>query len=375
MEKKLSSATTPRVSVIIPVYNCDRYIQEAIESVLNQTYTGYEIIVVDDGSTDNTRSVLQPYFDRIHYIYQQHQGVSIARNRGIQEARGEFVAFLDADDFFLLPSKLAEQVACFEAQPSLGIVHSGWRMVNQQGKKMVDREMWRNAPTLDLKTWVSWVPVFLGATMFRRNWLESVGSFDPQLPHAEDVDIIFRLALMGCQSAWLEKIVVGYRQHDGNATRQVYEQGKFLDAVMNNFFARPDLPAQVHQLQQEVWYHSRIWLAWNFYRTGNFYEMAQYLHKSLRYRPYSLTETISYWIVMFKNLASECYGYKLNIYSLSNLPEWQQLISSILFSETPHSGGTIQAPNKAESIQHAVEIGFNSIYQQQSLIITSTLHN
>src|SRR4028119_1061372 len=152
MEKKLSSATTPRVSVIIPVYNCDRYIQEAIESVLNQTYSDYEIIVVDDGSTDNTRSVLEPYFHRIHYIYQENQGASAARNRGLQEARGKFVAFLDADDFFLLPSKLAEQVACFEAQPRLGVVHSGWRMVNQQAKKMVDREPWHNAPKLDLKT-------------------------------------------------------------------------------------------------------------------------------------------------------------------------------------------------------------------------------
>ncbi|NJO53255.1 MAG: glycosyltransferase family 2 protein [Leptolyngbyaceae cyanobacterium RM2_2_4] len=90
----------PLVSVVIPTYNCDRYIVQAIESVLSQTYSNSETIVVDDGSIDQTQRVLEPYFDRIRYVYQQNQGVSGARNRGIQEASGELVAFLDADDFF-----------------------------------------------------------------------------------------------------------------------------------------------------------------------------------------------------------------------------------------------------------------------------------
>ena len=346
MEKKLSSATTPRVSVIIPVYNCDRYIQEAIESVLNQTYSDYEIIVVDDGSTDNTRSVLEPYFHRIHYIYQENQGASAARNRGLQEARGKFVAFLDADDFFLLPSKLAEQVACFEAQPRLGVVHSGWRMVNQQAKKMVDREPWHNAPKLDLKTWIVWIPVFLGAMMFRRDWLERVGGFDSRFRQSEDVDIIFRLALMGCEFAWLQKIVVGYRQHNSNTSGQTHKEAKFLDAVIDNFFYRTDLPDQIHQLEQEVRYTTRVWLAWCFYRNGKFSEMAQYLQKSLSYTPQSLTETIAYWIEFFTKVASEHYGYKLNIHSLSNCPEWQQLLHYILIDKSPQTMETSSTCNE-----------------------------
>jgi glycosyltransferase involved in cell wall biosynthesis len=114
------SDRTPQVSVVIPAYNCAAYVGQAVDSVLRQTYTDWEIIVVDDGSRDDTKLILEQYGDRIRYIYQQNQGVSIARNRGIELARGEFIAFLDADDYFL-PDKIAAQIAVFAAQPNLGI--------------------------------------------------------------------------------------------------------------------------------------------------------------------------------------------------------------------------------------------------------------
>ena len=94
------SDRSPQVSVVIPAYNCAEYVGQAVESVLHQTIADWEIIVVDDGSRDHTRLVLEKYSDRIRYIYQQNQGVSIARNCGIELARGEFIAFLDADDYF-----------------------------------------------------------------------------------------------------------------------------------------------------------------------------------------------------------------------------------------------------------------------------------
>jgi glycosyltransferase involved in cell wall biosynthesis len=128
----------PRVSVIIPVYQGDRFLAEAVESVLNQNFTDYEIIVIDDGSTDNSHAVLQPYYNSIHYVFQENQGVAAARNRGIQIAKGELIAFLDQDDFWL-SDKLASQVAYFESQPNLGMVNSGWQIVNQQGDLLWNR--------------------------------------------------------------------------------------------------------------------------------------------------------------------------------------------------------------------------------------------
>src|SRR4028118_1349040 len=147
----LMANSTPQVSVIIPAYNGDRYIAQAVESVISQTYKNWEIIVVDDGSTDDTRQALQPYFDRIRYVYQENQGVAAARNRGIQESRGELIAFLDQDDFFL-SDKLAGQVALFDAQPSLGIVNSGWRIVKEQGESIFYVTPWGNLPPLEFKT-------------------------------------------------------------------------------------------------------------------------------------------------------------------------------------------------------------------------------
>ena len=105
----------PLVSIIIPAYNVEKYVQEAIDSALSQIYKDIEIIVVDDGSTDNTKKVLNPYIKKgqIHYIYQENKGLSSARNTGIRAAKGGYIAFLDSDDLFL-PEKMQRQVDFLE---------------------------------------------------------------------------------------------------------------------------------------------------------------------------------------------------------------------------------------------------------------------
>lgn len=110
------------VSVIIPTYNRSRYVSKAIDSVLAQTYANYEIIVVDDGSTDNTKSVLDPYQDIIRYFHQENAGVSATRNLGIKESKSEWIAFLDSDDEWL-PKKLEEQVNFINKHPEV-VLHA-----------------------------------------------------------------------------------------------------------------------------------------------------------------------------------------------------------------------------------------------------------
>jgi len=119
-----------KVSVIIPTYNCAKYLPQAIESILNQTYKDYEIIIVDDGSTDNTKEIISVYQSKIKYIYQDNAGVSKARNTGIQNSTGMYIAFLDADDRWL-PFKLELQIKCFEKLPNVDLIFSDFSAIKQ----------------------------------------------------------------------------------------------------------------------------------------------------------------------------------------------------------------------------------------------------
>lgn len=317
----------PRVSVIIPVYNCECYIGQAVESVLNQTYKNYEIFVIDDGSTDNTRQALEPYNTKIQYVYQKNQGVAASRNLGINMARGELVAFLDHDDLFL-SDKLAAQVSCFETGEQVGIVHSGWCRIDRSGNRLANVQPWHKAPNLDLDGWLRWKPILLGAMMFRRQWLEQVGGLDPQFQQACDLDLILRLTLMGCESIWMHQITLFYREHENNHSRNTPVQvGESWD-VLERLFLQANLPDPICQFENQYRYHTLVWGAWRLYSTGYRPEMAECLEKSLTYSPYSLTKTISDWIENFIKYSRE-YGIKLNVGELCSSIEWQQLVSLI----------------------------------------------
>jgi glycosyltransferase involved in cell wall biosynthesis len=319
------SALKPLVSVIIPVYNGDRYISQAIESVLEQTYTNYEVIIIDDGSTDNTRNCLELHWHKIRYFYQDNQGVAAARNRGISESKGKLIAFLDQDDFFL-PDKLESQVACWQANPALGIVNSGWRIVDLEGKAIADLSLWQHLPHLDLEAWMVWKPVFLGAMLFEREWLAKVGGFDTSLNQAPDVDLVLRLVVAGCQSAWVERSTVCYRQHELNASRDVLTQARELEIVLDRLFRYSGLTDEIRLLESRSHYQSLAWSAAKLYHHGYESDMVNYLEKSTIYSPYHFTEMVLDWLNQFRSYALE-YGHELDVYALCNSKGWTQLMN------------------------------------------------
>lgn len=266
------------ISVIIPTFNNARFIRETVESVLLQQNASFEIIVVDDGSTDETKTVLAPYSDRIFYVYQENSGVSAARNYGLKLAQGEFVVFLDGDDIFLA-GKLRAQADFLDKQPGLGAVHSGWQLVDDQGRFLKKVEPWHDASFLDLPTWLMWKPVFLGAMMFRREWLAKIAGFDPTLRHSEDVDFVWRLSLQGCRFDWLPQLTVGYRQHADNTMQNGIQQARDMSRLLDKFFTRPDLPRYLRRLEGRVRYYTLLWLVWHLYRTGYQSEIVIYLRQ------------------------------------------------------------------------------------------------
>ena len=321
----------PIVSVIVPTYQCDSFLRQAIESVFNQTDCDYELIIVDDGSTDLTRPIVESYFgyhSELHYIYQENQGVCAARNHGLQRAKGEFVVFLDADDFFL-PGKLAAQVSVFLEKPEVGIVHSGWRRINAAGEMLTDVRPWETVPELTLENWLRFKPVLPSAMMFRKSWLDKISGFDTQYTVAEDVDLVLRLALEGCSAAWLPLVTVGYRQHEQSAMNGSISQAQVLPALLNRFFQKPHLPPEIQLIERQVLYSTFVWVAWDLYHRGQRREMVNCLEQAWSYSPYLPMETMINWIERFSEFAS-ALGEALNTEVLTKTPEWQQLIQGTM---------------------------------------------
>jgi GT2 family glycosyltransferase len=208
-----------RCSVIIPTYNRAELLPHTIESVLAQTYSDVEIIVVDDGSTDGTRAALLPYSSRITYIYQDNRGRSAARNVGIEHAQGQYLAFLDSDDLFL-PIKLKCQVAYLQKHPEVDLVYGDGYVMDEAG---VLSSLGRFLTRTDGADRLAFLRRLLRSNLFppntalvRRSALDSARPFDEAMGALEDWDLWIRLALRGCTLQFDDRKVAIYRRHSGN---------------------------------------------------------------------------------------------------------------------------------------------------------------
>jgi glycosyltransferase involved in cell wall biosynthesis len=327
------SEERPTVSVIIPAYNSAKYLPQAIDSVLQQTYNDYEIIIINDGSTDNTPEVIQPYLklSAVRYFAQENLGVSAARNRGLQEARGEFIAFLDADDIYF-PDKLQAQIALFAAHPQIGIVNSGFRIIQENGEPIMDVKRWKDIPDLTPEIWLLHKPVLPSAMMYRKEWFDRVGEFDPELFSSEDVEVTLRMVAQGCQAMWLPEITIYYRRHQASVTwKHTLRQAENSEEMQNKFLARSDIPESMRKVERQSRHQHLVWLGWLCYQNGFYPEMGQYLWKSFQYTSYSWVETIAGWVNTLEN-SSRGYGCQFDPHHLNQLAEWQQVISKVKIS-------------------------------------------
>lgn len=208
----------PLVSVIIPTYNRAGVIKNAIESVLCQTYGNIEIIVVDDGSTDNTKDALLSCKDRIKYFYKENGGVSSARNFGIREARGEYVAFLDSDDIWL-PPKIERQLDLLAKNNDLDCMIGDIEFIDISGKVMKRSDMRKQIPHdgMILKYLVKNFQTMCTILM-KREIFADVGYFDEELKTAEDIDMLLRIASkykIGVTEQPLIRVRTGYPSLSG----------------------------------------------------------------------------------------------------------------------------------------------------------------
>jgi glycosyltransferase involved in cell wall biosynthesis len=206
----------PLISVVIPTYNSASFLPQSVESVLQQTYDNFEVIIVDDGSTDDTETVLLPYKEKIRYIKKANSGPSGARNLGIAEARGEFIAFQDADDIWV-PEKLQLQMDYLTNHPKIAVLHTDLTQFNHQGEVSFSlKERYGSIPSgYIFEELLVNHAVTLSTIIVRRSCIDEVGAFDESLIGAEDYNFYLRLARK-FQFGFLNQALVKKRLHTNN---------------------------------------------------------------------------------------------------------------------------------------------------------------
>jgi glycosyltransferase involved in cell wall biosynthesis len=213
----------PLISVIIPTYNRQGFLLQAVESVFKQTFSDYELIVIDDGSTDGTGEGLKPYENRLQYIYRENRGVSAARNTGLQAARGDWIAFLDSDDYWL-PAKLETQVRFFAENPQALICQTEEIWI-RHGRRVNPHKKHRKFSGDIFSPSLIRCIVSPSAVMIRREFLNQIGPFDESLPACEDYDLWLRISCRFPVFLIEEPLVVKQGGHPDQLSRRI----PFLD--------------------------------------------------------------------------------------------------------------------------------------------------
>ncbi len=272
------------VSVIIPAYNQGHYLEQAIRTVLAQSYCDYEIVVVDDGSTDNTAEVAHGFASdtRVRYVHQKNGGLSAARNTGIRHATGSFLTYLDSDDLFL-PDKLRLLLSAFEERPELGFVAGQSILIDEMGQSLgevFDRGLPEDTAQLLLGN-----PLHVGSVLLRREWQERAGFFDESLRSYEDWDMWLRLARAGCPMGWVPQPVSLYRFHRAQMTRIGKQMTTATFAVLEKTYRDPNLPENWRAMRSQAYSRAYLRAAAQAYNAQVFDQAAPHMSEAVRLDP------------------------------------------------------------------------------------------
>ncbi|MBK7801068.1 MAG: glycosyltransferase [Chloracidobacterium sp.] len=273
-----------KVSVVIPTYNYGRFIAEAIGGALGQTLEPVEIIVVDDGSTDDTEKVVREFGNRVRYIRQENAGVCAARNRGVAESSGEYIAFLDADDIWL-PEKLEKQIAKFAEDKEIGLVHCGMREFDSETGETIRLHLDGGEGSVadNLLLWKEPVIVGPGGTVVvTREAFEKSGGFDTEMKVGEDWDFCYRVA-REFRVGFVPEALVDYRSHSASAHRNVNEMERGMGRFYEKAFDTED--DSVLKLRSRAYGNYHRVLAGSFFHVGRYSDFLRHAAMSVYYRP------------------------------------------------------------------------------------------
>ncbi|MBD2449489.1 glycosyltransferase family 2 protein [Nostoc sp. FACHB-152] len=276
----------PKISVLIPAYNAMNYLPETIENVLSQTFTDFEVIVVNDGSADETeRWVSQIKDPRVKLITQENQGLAGARNTGIAHAKGEYITFLDADDLWE-PTKLEKQLRVMEENPEVALVYTWVAFIDEMGKptgrvfkNQAEGDVWQKLTEHNIVESGS-------VAMVRRSCFEDIGLFDRNLgSYLEDWDMWLRIASRYSFKVVKEPLVY-YRQLSGSASRNWEAMARSFEIVIEKAFSAA--PSELQYLKNRSYGFANICLAWKALQSQaqDWKSAANFRAKALAYYPW-----------------------------------------------------------------------------------------
>ena len=298
------STDQPLVSVVMPAYNAEPYLADALDSALAQTHRQLEIIVVDDGSTDGTPDVLARYADepRVRAVRQENAGPAAARNRGLAEAQGQYVAFLDADDLWA-PHKLEEQLALFRRSGALGLVYSlrHGRILNDRGEWIDDAERNRDYARFRaagrycrgrcFRHVVEDIFIALSSVMIPRRVLDHVGGFDPDLITAEDRHLYARIA-HDYEVDYVDEPLVVMRRHGDNLSKDPRREPQTLDFLRKMADLYPECSLAKKGWMRDAYADCARQSGHDAFHAGRTAQARRELWQACKYRPARLSNWI-----------------------------------------------------------------------------------
>lgn len=285
---------SPLASVVIPAHNAGLFLEATLDSVLQQTLADFELIVVDDGSTDSTPELLRKQSDsRLRVVRQPNQGPSAATNTGLGLARGVYVGFLDHDDLWE-KTKLARHVAFLEDHPEVDLTFSWSRLVDESGRRLaLHTRHWRG-PLSFQQMLMDFVIGNTSAVVIRRLALDGAGWFDPELSHYYDMELFLRVALLRPNNVHaIPEELTFYRRHEGQMSRDWRRMARDWDRVLERMCA--GAAQEVAAIQPQASANMCRYFACLAYEQQEFLEACRLLRQGLQHSPASFIADLRNW--------------------------------------------------------------------------------
>ncbi len=307
----------PAVSVVIPTYNRADFILESVTSVLDQTFQDFEVVVVDDGSSDNTPALIRSVADsRIRYLYQVNKGVAAALNMGWRAARGDYIGRLDSDDRWH-PDLLMRLVPTLESNPAIGLAYARAQWMDQKGRRLPQMlGAPEKFPNQTLKSLLYGDFVCPVAVIFRRACIEQVNGYDETLIANEDWDLWIRMSTLS-RFAYLEEVLADYRTHPGNLTSSAsLRLARLTDdrvRVLDKFYSNPEVPRAAWDIKQLAYRNVYMDIAMRWLYAGHWRTAMDYAGKAIRASPHRPSAAIRllYLVIFQRYLSKMSWGNRL----------------------------------------------------------------